>query len=148
VNQKIFLACWFIFIILILLSGIKVIFNLLLLFFPGLRYFLLRSQASTLPTTELSRVHRQCSYGDHTLLMFIARNLDASQFETLLTLASDRLSLRHGLNEDYPALVIPSHIKKASEGENGGFEGFQNVRSRKTQEISLAYNFGKPAPAF
>jgi hypothetical protein len=44
VNQKIFLGCWFLFILLILLSGAKIIFSLFLFLLPSLRYFLLRSQ--------------------------------------------------------------------------------------------------------
>jgi hypothetical protein len=42
VNQKIFLGCWFLFILLILLSGAKIIFSLFLFLLPSLRYFLLR----------------------------------------------------------------------------------------------------------
>jgi len=89
-NQKIFLAVWYMLLFMIICASIKVLFNLVLLCFPGLRYVILRSQAKSLPSHILSALNRQSSYGTYTLYMLIARNVDGAQFESMLTLLSDK----------------------------------------------------------
>lgn len=103
-NQKIFMLSWYLHIFIIVFSALKVLYDLFLVLAPGARYLMLRNQAASLPSHLLSRINRRSGFGDFTLLMLIAKNIDEAQFETLLTLLSD--SIATGNDTSYPSSLI------------------------------------------
>ena len=91
-NQKIFIISWYMKLILIVVTAFKILSELMLFFIPSLRNLVLRMYASRVPVYALTWVSSNTGYGQFTLLMLIAKNLDATQFETLLNVLSDNIA--------------------------------------------------------
>jgi len=109
-NQKIFVVIWFILLAIILYTALVVIYELLIICIPGLRYLIIRSQAKTLSSSVLCRINKFANFGTYTLLMLIAKNLDGAQFETMLTKLSDKI----GMMDFYPnSINIPPSSSKS-----------------------------------
>jgi len=92
VNEKIYTAIWFWFVLLTCWSLLVMLIELAVLVFPCVRNGLFRLRFNTIsyfrPTT---RVLSHASYGDYILLNIIGANVDNNQMRQLLLSLSDRL---------------------------------------------------------
>ena len=85
INEKIYLLIWVWYIIMIIASVLVLLAQLCLLLAPYLRQVTLQRMSKSTPSHQVKRLIRRCSYGDYILLQFLAKNLDSSQFDALLS---------------------------------------------------------------
>jgi len=114
-NQKIFLIFWYLALILITLTTIKIVVDILLFFVPTLRKLVLRMHARRVPVYALTWVHNNTGYGQFVLLMLIAKNLDGAQFETLINILADSIGPGSTKVEDSIHVSVHSTGKKYNE---------------------------------
>ncbi|CAG2164365.1 unnamed protein product [Oppiella nova] len=84
VNEKIYIILWFWFIILAVITGITIVYRLLIIFFPALRYLTLRSQARLTDANHLRLVMEVSKIGDWFLLSLLCRNIDGQHYRELI----------------------------------------------------------------
>ena len=103
INEKIYLIIWVWFLVMIVATVLVMLGQLCLLVAPYLRYVLLhKTIKSKPPVHHIKRLIRRCSYGDYILLNFLAKNLDSSQFDALVSKICDSDALfmsRHNSHE-------------------------------------------------
>ena len=85
INEKIYLIIWVWFLVMIIVTVLVMLAQLCLLLAPLLRQMTLQRTSKSIPVQNVKRLIRRCSYGDYILLQFLAKNLDSSQFEALLS---------------------------------------------------------------
>lgn len=85
INEKIYIALWFWFIILTVLTSLCIGYRGLLLGCPKLRYLALRRVARVTPGKQLKKVLRKTSYGDWFVIFLLAQNMDPMNFRDFLS---------------------------------------------------------------
>jgi len=85
VNEKIYLIIWIWYILMIILSVICLLHQLTLLLTPYLRQLTLQRSSKNIPSNQIRRLTRRCTYGDFILLQILAQNLDSTQFNALIS---------------------------------------------------------------
>ena len=85
VNEKIYLIIWIWYILMIIISVICLLHQLTLLLAPYLRQLTLQRSSKNIPSNQIRRLTRRCTYGDFILLQILAQNLDSTQFNALLS---------------------------------------------------------------
>jgi len=86
INEKIYLIIWVWFLVMIIATVLVMLGQLCILMAPYLRYILLqKSTKAKSPAHHIKRLIRRSSYGDYVLLQYLAKNLDSSQFDALLS---------------------------------------------------------------
>merc|ERR1712227_886293 len=80
--------------------GFSLLHELILLLAPYLRQLTLQRNSQNIPAVQIRRMIRRCSYGDFILLQILAKNLDSTQFNALISHLCDaeinyQLTLRH-----------------------------------------------------
>jgi len=116
-NQKTFILSWYLLILVIIFTGLKALMDILLMALPGFRYLMFRSRAKSLPTHVLSRVHRNVGFGNYTLLMLIAKNIESTQFESLLTVISEKIAGA----DLYPSSLMHMSVKSPAKKVNSDY---------------------------
>jgi len=84
-NEKIYLLIWIWYLIMIIISVFSLLHELVLLLAPYLRQLTLQRNSQNIPAVQIRRMIRRCSYGDFILLQILAKNLDSTQFNALIS---------------------------------------------------------------
>lgn len=84
VNEKIYLFLWFWFIILAILSGLAIMYRVIILCIPKSRLYVLRMQSKCRSHTKLEKILKKLKVGDWFLLYQISKNLDEIIFEKIV----------------------------------------------------------------
>lgn len=105
INEKIYIALWFWFIFIAIMSGLSLIYRCTLLISPQVRLQTLRLRSRMVNFHTLRYVFDKCDIGDWFLLLQLARNIDPLTYkeliETIEKEISDntktfRISMNHG----------------------------------------------------
>ena len=89
INEKIYAVLWLLYILMIVVSGI-VLLGQLTLATRYLRHMTLQRSCPTVPGILLRRLVNKYTYGDYVLMQLLAKNLDSTQFETLISILSEK----------------------------------------------------------
>lgn len=71
-NEKIYIFIWFWFYILVIISGMKVLYQIAVIAFPQSRYYLFTKLHHLIPLTHMSTILSRCTYGDWFLLFLVS----------------------------------------------------------------------------
>lgn len=85
VNEKIYIMVWFWFMILSLISGLVLVYRMIMLTFPPIRKLILRKRASTTPRHQIDLVLDFAQVGDWWLLYLLSKNIDAYHFREVIS---------------------------------------------------------------
>lgn len=83
-NEKIYIFLWFWFIILAVLSGIEVLYRLVVFLFPGVRYYMLHSKNHRVDAEDLKDVLSRCDRNDYMLLSYLCKNMRSGNFAVVI----------------------------------------------------------------
>jgi len=84
INEKIYVFLWFWFIILTVVSGMQMIYRLIVLMSPRLREMLLKSRSRLSPMLKIESVCRRCGLGDWFILYQLGKNIDPLIFKEFM----------------------------------------------------------------
>lgn len=76
VNEKTYVFIWFWFVILFVLVGLLVVYRLVLIFFPKVRPYIMRSKNRLVPHEIADALCRKTSLSDWWILYMLERNID------------------------------------------------------------------------
>ncbi|XP_037084386.1 innexin shaking-B-like [Pollicipes pollicipes] len=100
VNDKIYLTVWFWYIVLLVLGSLLLLYRLVTLCSPKLRFRLLQARGSKYGADPaIDDVTRQCSYGDWYLLRTLSRNMSAPVFSSVIKQLALQLPRNRTSNE-------------------------------------------------
>lgn len=88
-NEKIFIAMWFWFVILATLSAMQIVWRFVLIFSPNIRLWVLEGRGKLTTSPKLEQDIRDLHLGDYFLLDTLRRNLDVYTFQDVLLKATD-----------------------------------------------------------
>ena len=89
-NEKIYVALWFWFIVLATLTGLALLYRLSLLLVPQMRLQIFMVRARLALPEEVAVVARECQIGDWFILCQMGKNMDPIAFSELITALSER----------------------------------------------------------
>lgn len=109
-NEKVFIILWFWFIILATITGMQLVWRLVVCYSPFVRVRLLEQRGKIMATDNLQRAIQRLHLGDFFLLDILGRNLDAAVFKDVLkaTLVTYEHEPNVGL---YPPLPSPDGVE-------------------------------------
>ena len=81
INEKIYVALWFWFLLLAVISGVMLIYRMLCMFAPGMRVLLLQKNAGLAPKHEIQTLCDRHGMGDWFLMMLLSNNIDPLIFK-------------------------------------------------------------------
>jgi len=84
INEKIYIFLWFWFIAVAVVSGFILVYRLVIIFFPHMRYVTLRSRARLTDRYHVRLVTDQAKIGDWFLLYLLCKNMDPINFRELM----------------------------------------------------------------
>jgi len=121
INEKIYLIIWVWFLVMIVATVLVMLGQLCLLVAPYLRYVLLhKTIKSKPPVHHIKRLIRRCSYGDYILLNFLAKNLDSSQFDALVSKICDSDALFMSRHNSHEIANLETSYSSPSDNNNYG----------------------------
>lgn len=85
VNEKVFVFLWFWFYLLTVLTGIALIYRIIVLFVPRVRVYLLMAQARYISKSNAENIIRDISFGDYFILYQLGKNLNPFIYRDLIT---------------------------------------------------------------
>ncbi|GIY07714.1 innexin inx2 [Caerostris extrusa] len=97
-NEKIFIFIWFWFIILAVMSGLVLIYRIVLLFWPASRFMVTSCRSRLVKSDDLRTVLSRCWLGDWFVLDLLAKNLDSLNFRDVVSHFAEKLEGRKGVN--------------------------------------------------
>jgi hypothetical protein len=83
-NEKIYIFLWFWFVFLASVSGLILVYRLIVIFFPHMRFLILKSKARLTDVSDLRIVMDVAKIGDWFLLYLLCKNTDAQHFRDLM----------------------------------------------------------------
>lgn len=83
INEKIYLLLWFWFIGMVIVSGIAVIYRLLIFCIPPLRLCMLRARGRWASQQDIQYIFNRCEIGDWFLLYQLSKNVDGLAFKEI-----------------------------------------------------------------
>ncbi|CAG2164367.1 unnamed protein product [Oppiella nova] len=83
-NEKMYIFLWFWFLFLAAISGLVVLYRLIIIFVPAFRYLVLRSRARMTDPNHLKLVMEVSKIGDWFLLYLLCKNIDRQNFKELI----------------------------------------------------------------
>lgn len=83
-NEKIYVFLWFWFIILAVLSGLALIYRLLIVFFPRFRLMVSRLRARRSNKDNLKAIISKSNLGDWLMLNLLSKNLDPLNYRDII----------------------------------------------------------------
>lgn len=92
VNEKIYVFLWFWFVILSILSGISLIYRVVVVMGPKIRKHLLRARSRLAPQDEIETISKKCQIGDWFILYQLGKNMDPLIYKELVSDLAERLS--------------------------------------------------------
>jgi hypothetical protein len=104
-NEKIYIVLWFWFYLLVITSGIVVIYRIIIIAFPQSRYFLLHRLHHLVPPRYLDTILTRSGYGDWFLLYLLGKNLDTMHYRDVIIQLSEKLDSlpTHELEDEFDA---------------------------------------------
>ena len=84
VNEKIYVFLWFWFIIVAIVTGLFLIYRLVVLFGSQLRMHLLRTEARLASGNEVELVADKCQIGDWFVLLLLGKNINPFVFKEII----------------------------------------------------------------
>ena len=84
INEKIYVVLWFWFIMLAVVTGLALLYRLVLLLSPQMRLHLLTERAGLAPQGQVAVVGRKCQIGDWFVLHQMGKNMDPIAFKELI----------------------------------------------------------------
>jgi len=120
INEKIYLIIWVWFLVMIIVTVLVMLAQLCLLLAPYLRQLTLQRSSKSTPSHHIKRLVRRCSYGDYILLQFLAKNLDSSQFDALLSNICDSDALFLSRHSHQIANLETSYSNPSSDNYGSG----------------------------
>lgn len=84
INEKIYIVMWFWFLFLAFITGVWLIFRLLMVIQPEMRFKYLNQQASLTKDADIRYVLKKLDIGDWFLLSMMCKNMDAQWFRVLI----------------------------------------------------------------
>lgn len=91
VNEKIYVFLWFWFVFLSVLSGLSLIYRLVVIFMPKVRLYLLRGKCKIAPQKEVEIINNKCEIGDWYVLYQMGKNIDPLIFREIISDLSKKL---------------------------------------------------------
>lgn len=83
-NEKIYIFLWFWFVFLAVLSGLVVLYRILIFFVPKLRFYILYSRNQRVDKNDLTKVLDQCDRDDWLVLSFLCKNMRSGNFKGVI----------------------------------------------------------------
>lgn len=83
-NEKIYIFLWFWFIILAVLSGIILVYRMLIILWPAARFLVLRSRSRITDKKDLHLIMSRVHLGDWFLLYLLCKNLEPLNFRDVI----------------------------------------------------------------
>lgn len=84
INEKIYIFCWFWFLFLALVTGIMILFHLVLIACPPVRVYVLNMRFRLTQLEHLHTIVRKTSIGDWFLIYMLGNNVDSVIFKELV----------------------------------------------------------------
>merc|ERR1712004_706403 len=84
INEKIYVFLWFWFVILTVVSGMQMIYRLIVLMSPRLREMLLKSRSRLTVMHKVESICRRCGLGDWFILYQLGKNIDPLIFKEFM----------------------------------------------------------------
>lgn len=100
INEKIYVFMWFWFVILAIVSFVVVIYRIVLIVSPNLRYRLINSQSRIISSDKLYRMLNILGVGDWFLLYMLSSNVDPCNFKELIDKIDDSLDENGAYSEE------------------------------------------------
>uniref|UniRef100_A0A131XS32 Innexin n=1 Tax=Ixodes ricinus TaxID=34613 RepID=A0A131XS32_IXORI len=105
INEKIYIFLWFWMIFLAVVTGLTLLYRILVCGFPRYRYMLLRTLSKMVDPKYMDQIVRKASYGDWFVLYLLKDNIQGIYFKEIVETLSTRL-------KEYPE---PDHMDSALE---------------------------------
>ncbi|GAB6024648.1 hypothetical protein CHUAL_009788 [Chamberlinius hualienensis] len=99
INEKIYIILWFWFIILAVISGLAIIYRLLTIFSPHLRFYLLKARASSVKSSSIDVITTNVEFGDWFLIYLLAKNINSYTFRDVVDVVVNQLDSHHHISE-------------------------------------------------
>ncbi|GAB6022656.1 hypothetical protein CHUAL_006747 [Chamberlinius hualienensis] len=80
INEKIYIVLWFWFIILAIISGLAIIYRIVTIFSPQIRYQLLKSRATSVKASVVDTLTSNLKFGDWFLVYLLSKNINSYTF--------------------------------------------------------------------
>jgi hypothetical protein len=90
-NEKVYIILWFWLYVLLVASGLMVVYRLVIIAFPQSRYFLLHKFHHLVPPKYFDVILAKCSYGDWFVLYLLGKNLDTMHYRDVIIQLSEQL---------------------------------------------------------
>ena len=84
INEKIYVFLWFWFVIVALITGLQIIYRMVVLALPSARKTLLRTRARLAPMPKVEKISRESRIGDWFLLYQLGKNMDPLVFRDFM----------------------------------------------------------------
>lgn len=84
INEKIYVFLWFWFVILAILSTVALIYRLVILLLPKVRYAILKSRVKPADQDKLRDILRRTYIGDWFVLFMLGKNMDQMNFKEIV----------------------------------------------------------------
>ncbi|CAM1324313.1 Inx2 (predicted) [Pycnogonum litorale] len=98
-NEKIYVLLWFWFVLLSAMTGLLVLYRILLIMFPVVRLYALRFVTRVTPMNVLQKVSLQTGLEDWFILYSLSRNFDPIDYKCVMVEFSVNLKLRGEFND-------------------------------------------------
>lgn len=83
-NEKIYIFLWFWFLILAILSGLEILYRVLVFAVPKFRYYILYSKCRRVDAEDLKRVLAKCDRDDWFVLSLLCKNMRSGNFKVII----------------------------------------------------------------
>lgn len=83
-NEKIYIFLWFWYLILSILSGLEVLYRLLIFIVPQFRFYVLYSRCRRVNQSDLRKVLSHCDRDDWLVLSFLCKNMRSGNFRIII----------------------------------------------------------------
>lgn len=84
VNEKIYVFLWFWFMFLTFLTGVSLIYRMIVIMGPKMRMYLLRARCRIAPQSQIDAISNNCEIGDWFILYQLGKNIDPLIFKEVL----------------------------------------------------------------
>jgi hypothetical protein len=99
INEKIYIILWFWFYFLQIITTLLLIYRMLTLLLPPLRYYILKLKATRSKPDYIKIVLSKCSIGDWFVLILLQKNMDPFNFSQIIELFASSLRVNNKDNQ-------------------------------------------------
>lgn len=90
INEKIYIFLWFWLILLAVVSGVAILYRIVVLCFPRYRYLLLQTLSKMVDPKDMDQIERHAQYGDWFVLYLLKENIQALHFKDVVAELADK----------------------------------------------------------